>query len=124
MGGGGTPAPPQPVAVPSAADEEAAEERARLYSMLRSRRGGRGLAYGPRTRSLLSLTQPSGGKSPAAALAEVPWFDPGGGSGGAGLGGEAGGGGGGGDGGRGGSGGGGGGIGDSGMGHGGAGGYS
>lgn len=55
MGGGGAPAAPQPVAVPSAADEEAAEERARLYSLLRSRRAGRTLSWGPR-RSLLSAT--------------------------------------------------------------------
>lgn len=87
MGGGSTPAPATPVAVPSATDEEAAEERARLYSLLRSRRGGRSLAYGPARRtSLLAAATPKTTTSPAASvLAEVvsPWLG-GGGSGGTG----------------------------------------
>jgi hypothetical protein len=74
MGGGGTPAPPSTVPVPSAADEEAAEERARLYSLLRSRRGARGLSYGPRRRtSLLSAAaKPNAGSTLADVMA--PWI--------------------------------------------------
>jgi hypothetical protein len=89
MGGGGSPAAPSPVAVPSAADQEASEERARLYSLLRSRRGGRGLAFGPAKRfSLLSLTQPKKKTAPSrvSALAEVGSGNFGGDQGGSGLG--------------------------------------
>jgi hypothetical protein len=69
MGGGGSTPSPQPVVdVPSAADEEAAAERARLYSLLRSRRGASGLQYGARPRvSLLG----SKSKQPAAQTAGV-----------------------------------------------------
>lgn len=86
MGGGGTPQAPSPVAVPSAADEEAAEERARLYSLLRSRRGGSGLAYGaPKRYSLLATKR---NKTTGAAALDVPYdpFTAGGGTGGTGPG--------------------------------------
>ncbi len=87
MGGGSTPAPPQPVAVPSAADEEAATERARLYSMLRGRRRG-SLAYAPVRRSSLLTPLKPVAAAPLAAVA--PWlYGEGGGGEGMGGGGEA-----------------------------------
>jgi hypothetical protein len=64
-GGGGGPTPQAAVPVPSAADEEAAAERARLYSLLRSRRGATGLMYGARPRVTLLGTK----KTPAAQAA-------------------------------------------------------
>jgi hypothetical protein len=70
MGGGSSPRPPAvTAAVPSAADEEAASERARLYSLLRGRRGSRGLAYGPPKRMSL-LAAPA--VAPLATVAAVP----------------------------------------------------
>lgn len=72
--GGGSPSPPAPVAVPSTADVEAAEERARLYSMLRSRRAGRGLAYGPRRTSLLSGVVGAQAKKKTALPADLAAF--------------------------------------------------
>lgn len=89
MGGGSAPSPP-PITepVPSAADEEAAAERARLYGLLRSRRSGMGLAFGPRRRtSLLSTILPAAPGSPASPLVPSPFlYDWGGGSGGVGAG--------------------------------------
>jgi len=85
MGGGSAPRPPAvTAAVPSAADEEAASERARLYSLLRGRRGSRGLAYGPPKRMSL-LAAPA--VAPLATVAAVPsilapLFESGGGMGG------------------------------------------
>jgi hypothetical protein len=89
MGGGGAPSPPAVTApVPSAADEAAAAERARLYSRLRSRRGQRGLGFGPPRRlSLLNAattTATPTRSSPFTAPAGVMEY--GGGSGGTGPG--------------------------------------
>ncbi len=84
MGGGSSPRPPAvTAAVPSAADEEAASERARLYSLLRGRRGSRGLAYGPPKRMSLLAAPTVATLAPLAQVATIPaLFDIGGGSGG------------------------------------------
>lgn len=84
MGGGGGSAPQATVKVPTAADEEAAEKRARLYSMLRSRRGAKSLAYGARRTSILAppWKDPNAAKPGDLSLFANPFTEPGGGSGG------------------------------------------
>jgi len=67
MGGGSSPAPPAVTErPPSATDTQSAEEEARLRSLLRSRRGARGLGYGARRRSSLLSTATPAEKAAAA----------------------------------------------------------
>ena len=90
-GGGGTPQAASTVSVPTAADEEASAERARLYGLLRNRRGASGLLYGARPRVPLLQTK-AAVAAPAAStvLWAPPWDYGGGGDMGGGLGGGGG----------------------------------
>jgi len=90
MGGGHAPPPPAVTErPPSAADTQSADELARLRSMLRSRRGARGLDYGARRRSSLLSTATPAEKAASATgllLESVLFPEGGGGSGGTGAG--------------------------------------
>jgi len=81
-GGGGTPQAASTVSVPTAADEEASAERARLYGLLRTRRGASGLLYGARPRVPLLQTKAAVAAPAASTVLWAPPLDYGGGGGG------------------------------------------